>query len=141
MGMTFIGPSFQSLTGTRLKKKLPRHYSCYATIGGCFAKWERAQLENPSVSQTEGEEEIVEHTKWEQYLQEKGSPECKQCSGTGEIPCPACEGKGYFVIELFNVTSSNQCQVCRGYRKAPCPTCKEYIYRAVNDWDKKNSIN
>jgi hypothetical protein len=119
----------------RLQKKISPLPCCQVNKAlGCFANLGRAQLDGSfSVPEAKNSKDM----RWEQILQEKGSPECQQCQGTGEILCPACEGKGYFVMEVFNITSSNQCQVCRGHRKAPCPTCKEYIYRAVND----NNIN
>eukprot|EP00871_Galdieria_phlegrea_P005021 jgi/Galph1/551/GphlegSOOS_G5355.1 len=78
---------------------------------------------------------------WSHFTKDKGNPDCKQCNGTGVIPCPACEGQGYFVMEIFSVTSSNQCQLCRGHRVAPCPLCKEHVYRAINWWDKAGKEN
>ncbi|KAK4527024.1 hypothetical protein GAYE_SCF34G4945 [Galdieria yellowstonensis] len=128
--MAFVATSVIIPTKCRLQKKVS-HIPSYCVRMSWVATLKSSKIEGSSAI-PEGEQPDL-HTKWEQCLQEKGSPECQQCQGSGQIPCPACEGKGYFVMEVFNVTSSNQCQVCRGHRKTPCPTCKEYIYRAVKD--------
>lgn len=135
--MSFIGLPFGVCS--RSQNKILRHQCCRVRRFGCYATVDHPKEKDSSISY-DGQDKVSRHTVWKQYLQEKGSPECHQCNGTGQILCPACEGKGYFVIELFNVTSSNQCQVCRGHRMAPCPTCKEYIYRAVKDWDTQNDV-
>ena len=60
-----------------------------------------------------------------------GRDGCEQCRGTGEIPCPCCEGAGYFTLECLGITSSGQCGFCRGKKTCPCPSCKPQMYKAL----------
>lgn len=63
----------------------------------------------------------------------KGRSDCEQCHGAGEICCPVCEGKGYYVLEMFGTVSAGQCGMCRGKKKCPCPSCKEHVYTAASE--------
>ncbi len=63
----------------------------------------------------------------------KGRAACEQCHGAGEISCPVCEGKGYYVLEMLGTVSAGQCGMCRGKKRCPCPTCKEHVYIAASE--------
>lgn len=65
-----------------------------------------------------------------------GRAGCEQCGGSGEIPCPVCEAKGFVTLSMLDTVSSAQCRLCRGQRAIPCPTCRRLVYKSITWWDQ-----
>lgn len=64
-----------------------------------------------------------------------GDPECGQCTGKGETPCPVCDAKGFVSLSMMDTVSSSQCRMCKGKRSIPCPSCRQEVYKSVLWWD------
>ena len=49
---------------------------------------------------------------------------CVWCSGTGEVSCPICNGKGHIFQNLSGMRMSVNCGRCAAKRSITCDRCK-----------------
>jgi hypothetical protein len=94
-------------------------------------------------SHVEEQEEVFENKSCTlgfelEFVAPYGDNTCHVCDGEGEVECPRCGGRGYFLIEWDDGTEEEiECCKCDGTGVARCDNCGGYGY--IDDDEGWNS--